>query len=350
MPETLAWRAYVGCRTTRERAARGEGLRLFRVPARGAWEPLALERGLPNPSYLALDAAAANLYVVHGDGASLSHYALSPGGGVPFRRITHDTLGSNPVHLVLSRCGRWLLVANYASGGLALYAVAADGGLGAPVKAAELVGTPGPHPEQVGGSHPHQLVFDASGRWLLVPDKGFDRVFVFAFDATRGKLTPAQACVFPPGSGPRHLVMSPAGNRLYVACELDSRVKPCDFDSASGRITPGRARTTLPPGFAGANSAAGIVLSRTGDRLWVSNRGHDSVALFPVDPASGELGAPAWRIAGAKPRFLCAEPRGEGVLAANEDGDTIVAVGAGEPEVLARTGSPVCVVFAPEQP
>ena len=341
--------AYVGCRTTRERQARGVGIEVFEVVADGPWRHLRSVPAGENPSYLTIDGAGRCLYAVHGDGDTVSAFRIGAGGRLdPLNE--QRTEGRNPVHLTFSPDGRWLLIANYASGSVVSLPIEASGALGAVAARLQLPDLPGPHRAQQRGAHPHQLVFDPSHRWLLVPDKGSDAVHTLAFDTDSGALRLVASLATAPGSGPRHLVVDPAGVYGWVVLELSSQLLAVTLDTASGRLVAQQRTSTVPDRFTSENTGAGIVLD--GRSLWVSNRGHGSVVRFAVDAGSGAVGDPSWApVGGSVPRFICADPlRGAGaVLVANEDADTLVAVGAGSShELRARTGSPVCIVFAGE--
>jgi 6-phosphogluconolactonase len=158
------------------------------------------------------------------------------------------------------------------------------------------------------------------------------------------------------GSGPRHVVFHPTNAFAYVVGELDSTVTAYRFDAASGSLAPFQVLTTLPDTFVGDSRAAEIAISRNGSFLFASNRGHDSLAIFAVDPASGRLRHHAWEdTRGKTPRFFAFDPYDRFVYVANEDSDTIVAfesdnetgkLAAGD---VVRNGSPVCIVFAGAQ-
>ncbi len=217
--------AYVGCRTTKDRGARGEGLRVFRVAAeRGPWEPVQLVGDLANPSFLALNARGDRLYTVHGDGSTATAFAVEPRTGTLTRIGTQETGGSNPVHLSVDPSGRWLVVANYTSGNVAVLPVEASGALGPLRSRHDLPGEPGPHRIEQKSSHPHEAAFDPSGRFVIAPDKGLDRIFVLAFDAGSGSLSIHAHVKAREGAGPRHIVFAPGKPFAYVVDELDSTV------------------------------------------------------------------------------------------------------------------------------
>lgn len=342
-------RAYVGCRTSQERRARGKGIEVFEVSPEGPWKHLQTVAAGENPSYLVADANGRGLYCVHGDGSTVSNFRVGADGALSLRQ-TRATQGRNPVHLSLSPGGRWLLIANYATGTVVSLPVQEDGALGDVVHSLALPDEPGPHKTQQRGAHPHQVVFDPSGRWLLIPDKGGDAVHTVAFDEVTGGMRLVDSMRVPPGSGPRHLVFDVDGCCAWIVLELASQILLAAFDGASGRLRPVQRVSSIPETFMGENTAAGIVLDDACRVIWVSNRGQGSVVRLAIDTAGRTLHSPEWFDAqGLVPRFITDMPRSLGILVANEDADTIVGIEPSAPShchrTLARTGSPVCIAF-----
>ena len=343
--------AYVGCRTTAERRARGRGIGVYAIAADGGWHHLQTVDGLDNPSFLAIAPEGDRLYTVHGDTEWVSAFAIQPDGTLePLG--TRSTGGRNPVHLVIHGPSRSLIVANYASGSLARLPIDADGRIGPSTELLELPGEPGPHRFQQRGSHPHQVLLDPTGNRIVVPDKGLDRVFVAAITAAL-VLAPDQPPAGREGAGPRHAVFHPSGRALFVANELDATVTTYRYEAEIGRLAAREIVSVLPPDCLGTSHAAGIALTPCGRWLFVSNRGHDSVTTLRVD-ADGLTARPvAWTPSGgAKPRFIGLSPSGDRLVVANEDGDSILvfavdgASGALKPTgIVVETGSPVCVAF-----
>ena len=356
--EPSAYFAYVGSRTTRERNAHGDGINVYRAAAQtGRWTHIQLITGLANPSYLAFDRGMRFLYAVHGDLTDISAFRIDPGTGKLTQLNSVSTFGKNPVHLTIDPTNRWVIVANHLSSMLAVLARNPDGSLGSLADEVTLTGRIGPHRVEQPFSKPHQVVYDRSDRFLIVPDKGVDQVFTFTLDAASGKLT--QLAAGTPrardGSGPRHVAFHPTNDFAYVIGELDSTVTAHRFDQKTGRLTPFQLVTTLPDSFVGDSRAAEIALSHDGSLLYASNRGHDSVATFTVDRATGRLAPRGWTDAqGKTPRFFALDPAGRFLFVADEDSDRIVPFRADAPDggLLASgdpisTGSPVCIVFAP---
>jgi 6-phosphogluconolactonase len=349
--------AYVGCRTTKERNARGEGIGVYRVDSiRGEWTPVQLLKDLVNPSFLAFDRSQRFLYAVHGDMSEVSAFGISPESGELTFLNRQSTEGKNPAHLLVDESNRFLIVANYATGSLVVLPRNPDGSLGAVQQVELLPGTPGPHKVDQGFSHPHHLVYDRRRSWIAVPDKGLDRIFTYRFDANTGRLIPGPSPFVQvrPGAGPRHIVFHPTAPLAIVAHELDSSVGTYRFDVNSGGFAPIQIVPSIPDVYTGANTAAEIEIAPSGRFVYVSNRGSDAIATFSVDAASGRLTPVGWTPSeGTGPRFFALDPSGQLLHAANENSDTIVpfqvdaesgALKRGGPPI--RTGSPVCIVFS----
>jgi 6-phosphogluconolactonase len=347
--------AYVGSRTTRERNARGEGISVYRVDAAsGALDLVQLVGDLVNPSFLALNRRGDRLYAIHGDQSEVSAFAVDTATGQLAFLNQVSCEGRNPVHLALDATERHLVVSNHLNGQLAVLPVLEDGRLGAVMQLQSLPGEPGPHRKEQPFSKPHFNPFDPSGRWVLVPDKGLDRVFSFRFEG--GRLLPAATpwvdCR--EGAGPRNLAFHPARPWAYVVNELDSTVLACGFDAATGALQPHQVVTSLPDTFMGNSRAGSIQIDAAGRTLYVSNRGHDSVAVFRIDADSGRLGfVQAIPGGGRTPRFFTLGPGGSKLYVLNEESDSITRFfveadsgllkPAGEPLAC---GSPVCMVFS----
>ncbi|NDY93205.1 lactonase family protein [Ideonella livida] len=347
--------AYVGCRTTRERNARGEGLSVFALDEQGTLRPVQQLRGLVNPSYLVLNRAGTRLYAVHGDQQEVSAFAVDRITGELHFLNQQDTQGRNPVHLALSPDEGVLVVVNHLGASLAVLPLDADGRLAPLAQLQPVQGPVGPHRAEQTQPKPHFVAFTPGGESLLVPDKGTDRVLCLRM--RQGALLPRllDQTGLRAGAGPRHLVHHPQQPWSYVVNELDSTVTACRREGAAGLLRPFQWHTTLPDDFLGDSRAAAIALDANGRTLYASNRGHDSIAVFEVDPASGRL---RWRQAqstgGRTPRAFTLSPCGRWLFALNEDSHTIArlpvdpATGTlGAPEAHTETGSPTCLVFAP---
>jgi len=356
--------AYVGCRTTKERAAHGEGINVYRVDrSSGAWTHLQLVKDLVNPSFLAFDRQHDFLYCVHGDFSEASAFRVDPRTGTLAFLNRQSTSGKNPVHLAVDPTNRFLIVGNYETGTVAALPIGADGSLLPPSDVVPVPSGPVPgkvYPARQGSSHPHHVPFDSTGNYVVVPDLGLDKIFVFKLDAGTGKLSPnnppfAASC---DGAGPRHIGFHPSKPCAYAVNELDSTVTAYGFDAGQGTLTPLQVISCLPPAFTGGKDfargfgAAEIAVAPSGKFLYVSNRGDSSIAILRIEEA-GTLAPVDWQASGGEgPRFIGLEPAGAFLYAANERSHSIVAfrVDANSGKLAAtghvvNTGSPVCIIF-----
>jgi len=322
---------YVGSFTTPERG-HGEGIGVYNMNASGRWARIQLLKDLENPSFLIIDPPGRYLYCVHSDGDRVSAYRIDENSG-RLTLLSHQaTGGKNGVHLSIDATGKFLVVANYDSGTLAVLPINGDGSLAALSDLATLTGAPGPHKTQQLSSHPHHCPFDPSRRFIVVPDKGLDRVFVWKLDAATGKLVANN----PPsvatraGAGPRHVGFHPSLPFAYVVNELDSSMTTYQFDAASGSLKPAQILPSIPSTFTGDNTAAEIAVAPSGRFVYASNRGHDSIAIFAID-ARGTLSPVGWEpTRGTTPRFFGFDPVGTHLYAANQTGDTVVVFNVNE--------------------
>jgi 6-phosphogluconolactonase (cycloisomerase 2 family) len=233
--------AYTGCRTTKERGARGRGINVFRIdPATGAWIHAQLVQNLVNPSFLSFDREQRFLYAVHGDSSEISAFRVDREGGSLTLINQQSTGGKNPVALVPDQTTKFMIVANYATESLALLPTRQDGGLDPLIQLLQLPGTGGPNKVEQTGSHPHHLVYDPAGRFLIVPDKGVDRIFTVEFDPTKPmlRLTEPGFVTTRPGAGPRHASFHPSLPFFYVNYELDSSLSVNRYEQSPGVVTP----------------------------------------------------------------------------------------------------------------
>lgn len=320
--------AYVGGYTTADRDGRGDGIHVYRIdPQSGVWEHCQHVDGLANPSLFTIRDDGRVLFSVHGGRDHISAFRISPADGHLTLLSQMPCQGNNPVDAALDNGARRLVVANYSSGTVAVMPLEPDGRLLPVHQIYELPGQPGPDPEQQSASHPHAVIFDPTGQFVIVPDKGFDRTFVFRFDYGTGRIEPtAQGGIASrPGAAPRHCVFHPSRPVLYVNNELDSTVTAFAWNAADGGLTELQVIGTLPEGHAGRNTTAEIAVTRDGRFLYVSNRGHDSIARFAIvdDGRLHLLGTTS--TGGKRPRFFTLDPTDDFLFAANQESDSIVA-------------------------
>jgi 6-phosphogluconolactonase len=321
--------AYVGTYT----GTGSDGIYAYRFdPATGAAQAVGLAAATDNPSFLAADPKGRFLYAVN----ELDAFRGQPTGAVSVFAIERPSgtlkllqqvpsLGGGPAHLSLDVTARYLLVANYGGGSVAVFPVAEDGRLGPQSAFVQNVGS-SVNPERQAGPHAHFIQTTLDNRFALVADLGLDKLLVHRFDATTGSLTPADPAfvAMDPGAGPRHVALAPSGKYVYVVNELSSTVTVCAYEPGSGALRKVQTVPTLPANFAGANTAAEIAVDAKGRFLYVSNRGDDSIAAFDIHPEDGSLRFLERVPSGGKaPRHFVIDPTGAWLLAANQGSDTI---------------------------
>lgn len=347
--------AYVGCFSSTTRKASGKGISVFRIDPDGAWTLLQTLETVPNPQFIAFDRQQRFLYSVHGDGTEVSAYAIDkPSGRLKFLN-KQPTNGNNSTHLTPDPSNRYIVIGN--GPGVAVFPINADGSLSPFSDMVPATGEVGPHRNQTGaGPHPHYVSFDPSGRFLVAPDRGTDRVLIYRLDAATGKLAandPAFARTRR-GAGPRHLAFHPTRPWAYVCDELDSTVTAYGWNSERGELKALQVIPAQPDTYMGNNSPAEIQVAPSGNFVFVSNRGHNSIVTYAVDPATGRLATVGWEpTQGHTPRFFTLDPTGGLLYAANLESDNIVAfkvdqaTGKVTPAGrIVETGSPSCIIFA----
>ena len=291
--------------------------------------------GIHNPSFILPHPNGRRLYAVsetsvadEGVGGSVWAVDCSAAPDQLTRINGQPSGGDWPCHLALDPSGRWLVVANYSSGSVSVLPLLADGALG-PLTDCRQHSGQGVQPVRQAGPHAHSATFAPDGRFVLVADLGLDSVISYAFDATEGRLAEHTRCTGRPGAGPRHLTFDPTGQRVYVANELDNTVAGYDYDAATGALHERQVIETLLTPLP-TNTVADIHITPSGERLYVSNRGDDSIAVFAV-AASGELTRLAVRACGgAGPRNFALAPGAPFLLVANQTTAQVVVLPIGD--------------------
>jgi 6-phosphogluconolactonase len=327
----------------------------------GESSPLGLVASTDNPSYLAVDPTGRFLFAAN----ELDTFHNEPTGAVGVFEIDRasgklrllqqvSSLGGGPAHLSVDRSGRYLLVANYGGGNVAVFPIGNDGRLGPHSAFVQDVGS-SVNPERQAGPHAHFIQVTNDNRFAMVADLGLDKVLVYRFDANTGLLTPGSSpfVTVNAGAGPRHLAFAPSGKFVYVVNELASTVTVFAYQPIPGTLHATQTLSTLPKNFSGKNTAAEIVVDRRGRFLYVSNRGHDSLVVFHINPNDGRLTPVEWVASGGKtPRHFSIDPSGQWLFAANQDSDDIklFRVNPRSGRLTPRSGSlglgsPVCVIF-----
>lgn len=333
--------------------------------AHGALSAIRPAGATSNPSFVVLHPSGRFLYAVNEDtspsGADhITAFAVSATPSEPLRAVgTVSSRGVAPCHLAIDRSGKWLFVANYGDGTVAVYPIQADGRLGPTSQTVQQHGS-GPVVGRQESAHAHQVVLSPDQRFLLSVDLGADRIFVYRFDATTGKLTPNSEPGFavPAGFGPRHLVFSKDGATIYLVTELIPRVVTLHWNAQRGSMTQLGALSTLPEGQADEPGGAEIALHPNGRFLYVSNRGHsNTLAIFRIGPDGLPVAAGHVSSGGKLPRFFGIDPSGDFLIAANQGSGNLVVFRIDPTSGgLQRIGpdvtvpAPVSFVFAPIRP
>lgn len=356
----------------------GRGIHIFRVDrATGAMTPAGFHEMGTSPSHLAVNASGTRLYSANetdrqGDKkeGTVTAFAIDPKGGALEPLNTVRSGGAGPTYVSLHPSGKFLLVANYFGGSVAVLPVLEDGKLGdaTDVKVDEGKVGPTKAPNAPKGSfafsghdrtHAHQIQADPSGKFVLHVDLGLDKIFVWRFDVKKGALTANDppAVALPPGDGPRHFHFHPNGKWLYSVQEEGSTVVRFDYDPDAGKLTARQTISTLPKGYAGSNFCSEILVSADGKFLYVGNRLHDSIGIFAIG-ATGDLTpvGDEWT-RGNYPRSFSFDPTGAFLYCCNQRADHVAVFKVDRKTgALAFTGhyapvgNPSCVAFLDLKP
>ena len=314
---------------------------------------LAVEVG--SPSFLAVAPSGKTLYAVGEggggkDGGPVYAFRIDPATGLLTKLNQLGSGGSGPCHIATDAAGKFAVVSNYGSGSMAVFSLNDDGSLKTRTAFVQHAGKSKNKGNQE-GPHAHCGAFDPTGEFVLVADLGIDKVLIYKLDRATGAVTPHTTpfVTMPPGAGPRHFEIDPSGKRLFVCGEIDSTVNAVTLDLAGDKTAVTQSLSTLPQPTPG-NSTAECRIHPSGKFVYVSNRGHNSIAAFKND--GGKLTAIGHATEGIKvPRNFNIEPGGKWMLVASQAGDNVSVFSIGDDGVPKPTGvtvatpAPVCVKF-----
>lgn len=361
-PVPEKYRLYIGTYTGGRSQSQGIYTAVLDL-ATGAIGQATLAAESLSPSFLAIHPNRRFLYAVNetpefADKTSggVSSYAIDPDTGKLQFLNVQPSRGDGPCHLVVDKAGRNVLIANYGGGSVASFPIAADGTLKEAASFIQHTGSSVGERQQ--GPHAHSINLDAANRFAAVADLGLDKVLVYRFDSSTGKLTPNDppSVALKPGAGPRHFAFHPSGTFAYVINEIDLTVTAFRYDAQGGVLSPIQTITTLADGVQGHGlSTAEVVVHPSGKFLYGSNRGHNTIVVYTIDQASGQLTYVEHQSTqGRMPRNFFVEPTGKFLLAENHDTDNVVVFKIDQQTgELTSTGNtlkvpmPVCIRVVP---
>jgi len=323
-----------------------------------------------DPSWLVIHPNGKFVYAANESGkqSTITAFSLDPRSAKLTQLNQLPALGEDPCYLSFDRTGKYLFVANYSSGNVVVFPILPDGKLGEHAALVKDSGPLGPNKQRQEAPHAHWIGPSMDGRSVYVADLGLDLVLCYAFDVTKGTLSgPAvrsewshreidPSAKLAPGTGPRHVVFSSNGVRMYVLGEMQSTVTAFHAVGTDDFVPTSFQRiSALPKGFSGRNDAAEIAIHPNGKFLYASNRGHDTIAVFAVDPSRGMLRAAGeFPTGGKEPRHFAIDPTGHFLLAENQLSNSIVVFridpATGALTQVSKTDdvpSPVCLAFLP---
>jgi 6-phosphogluconolactonase len=317
----------------------------------------------PDPSFLAISPSRRHLYAANEvekfEGklaGSITAFRLDAKTGELEKLNQQSSRGPAPCHLSVDPTGKAVLAANYSGGSVVALPIGEDGRLGPASGFIQHIGR-GADPSRQSEPHAHSINVDHAGKYAVAADLGLDELLVYKLDAASATLTPNSPpfTMVAPGSGPRHFAFHPDGTHAYAINELKSTVTALNYNPASGTLSAFQTISTLPLSYEGASYTAEVQVHPSGRFLYGSNRGHDSIAVFAIEPGTGRLKAVEQVPTGGKaPRNFGIDATGRLLLAANQGSDTIKVFKI-DPETgrLTPTGQvikvpvPVCVKFVP---
>ena len=342
-----------------------QGIYVWRFDAAaGKLTPLGLAAKSANPSFLAAHPNGHFFYAVNevshfekmARSGSVSAFAIDPATGMLRLLNQQPSMGDGPCHLALDHQGKCLIVANYNNGSVASYPVSDDGLLNQSVAYFQPKGS-GKIPQRQDGPHAHCIAVSPDDRFALVADLGLDEVMMYRLNAAAAhmEVSDPRFVKVAPGSGPRHLAFHPNGRFVYLINEMGSSIITFAYDPQAGTLQELQTVSTLPKDYKGENDTAEIQVHPSGKFVYGSNRGHDSIAVFAVDPKAGTLKL-VENVAtqGKTPRGFGIDPTGAYLIAANQQSNNIVVFRIDQTSGrLKPTGqvldalTPVAVTFVP---
>jgi 6-phosphogluconolactonase len=303
----------------------------------------------PAPAYFVIHPDGLHLYTCNsGSPGEVSAYEIEPHTGQLKFLNRVPAGGTDTSYVSLDQTGHYVLAANYSGGNIAVFAIKPDGSIGERTGFMQHTGS-SVNPQRQTHAYAHSIIVDPSNRFALVADLGLDKVFVYRFNAQNGSLTPDDPPFvnIKPGSGPRHVKFHPNGRWVYVISEIASTVTAFNWDSANGTLAEFQSVSALPADFKGTSTCAEIMVHPNGKFLYASNRGDDSLAVFAINPTTGEL-TPVEHVpsGGKTPRNFAFDPTGKWIICSNHDSNNAFVFRVDENTgKLKQIGGPVSVPY-----
>jgi 6-phosphogluconolactonase len=349
----------------------GQGIYLYRLnPANGRLSLIKVVSQIVSPSWIALNPSRTHLYAVNEIAnfngtttGSVSAFAINRSNGDLMFLNVVSSEGGGPAHLSIHPSGKFVFVANYGGGNIAVLPILPDGSLGNATDMHQDVDSLGPTqatnaPEgsfAISGHdapHAHMIQSDAAGKFVLQTDLAQDRIYIYSFDVNAGVLSAASYVPLPPGDGPRHFVFHPNGQWLYCIQEEASTLAYFLYDSMNGLLTAQQTISTLPRRFTGTNFTSEVMISPNGRFLYAANRLHDTIGIFSIDESGGLTHVGESSTLGDYPRHINIDPTGNFMYVCNQRSDAITCF-----QIESHTGrltfsgqytpvgSPACIIF-----
>lgn len=331
--------AYIGAYTNK-----GKGIHSYFVnPSDGSLTTGKVLTGLPNPSALALHPNKKYLYAVN----EISNFSGSTNGSVTSMAVDASSgdlrimnvvssQGGGPAHLTVDPSGKWVLVANYGGGSAVVLPIMADGSLGAATEVVKIAGPLGRQPADdappgsfaISGHdapHVHMVQTDPAGNYAFAADLGTDRIYIYKFDKTNGRLTPNDQPFYQAssGAGPRHFAFHPDRPWAYAIMEEASSMHYMTYDASKGTLELKQSAPTVPDKFTGTNFPSAVMISPDGRFLYGANRLYDTVVIFAINPEGWMIRAGDEWTRGSYPRDIVIEPNGNYMYVLHSRSDNV---------------------------